>query len=160
MVKVTIPDAVLNPQDPSYNETLGGLAVNAEFRAAEKINTGENVIYTDIADDKLSFDIADLIIANGGEVEDWQLFIEINSADDTVPTGFIGDVVEDEDGNETTNTWSTWLRANNYVIERDNRLFVATRGHTGKDLSYSKLDLVKDALVRLDELPVVDIQEL
>lgn len=158
MARIIIPDAVLNPQDPSYNATLGGLAVNAEFRAAQKKVVDNTVEYI-VSDEKVPMNVAQLVVANGGDVLDWQLFIEIISENDEVPTGFIGDVLVDDEGVETPNTWATWLAPNNTVYEADERKFVATRGHTGKDIALSELELVEADLVVLQGLPVNNIEE-
>ena len=147
MAKVIIPQVAIDS-----NQTLAGLAINAVTKGATVKAEGDNVVYG-ITNEKLPMDAAQLVVSVGGDVLDWELFIEIASEDDAVPEGFIGETYEDENGNVQNNTWSTWLKSNNTVYEADGRKFVSTRGHTGKDLPLSELIVVSDSLVILKDLP-------
>ena len=117
----------------------------------------------DINDSKLSIENAKYIVSAGGDVEDYQLFIEIESLEELVPISLIGSTQKNEDDEDVQVTWSQWLAPNCSPTQRAGRLFIGTQCcgiYTQGCLPMSLLTPVLDKLLKIEDLPSVPDAEL
>jgi len=142
---VTIPDSVITLGTNDFNQNLYSLKENAEFRGADKFPKGDVVEYH-ITPSKLPIDALMLVVSNGGEVENFPVFIEIESPETLVPEAMPYPTKVDEDGVESRKTWQEWLIPNCYILELDGKFYVES-GHCGRLLKGSELIPVFDSLV-------------
>lgn len=104
-----------------------------------------------VTDENVGLNNAKYVVSQGGDVIEYGLWIAINDENDNVTAGIPGDTYTDDDDNVINNTWLTWLKPNNHVIEREGQKYVGTNAHTGTPLKMSELVPVFDDLV--DTIP-------
>lgn len=127
------------------------LAVAAVLEGAKPTYSGDNAIYP-IDKRYMPLDYAKLLVSKGATVERMPLFVEINSADDSVTAGLTGATVTDDEGNESPVTWTEWCDATHSVITVGDRLFVGTNAHSGQDIALNDLVAVFDSLISLPDM--------
>lgn len=132
-MKIKIPYNKLNMLSPEFSQQLADLADTADRLGSDGEATidREYVEYY-VDNDKLPLEIADLIHANGGIIENFPLFIEVNPTD-TCP--FI------------EGTWEDWKLENHTFLEKEDKTYIGTNAHTNEDMLYSELQEVRSQLV-------------
>ena len=137
------------------DENLKILAEDALRKCANNWYEDPNCCYL-VIDNKLEMDNAKYIVSQGGDVEDFALFIEIADENDLVPLGVTGALKTNEEGIEQQVTWLQWLAPNCFIVERDSRKFIGTQcchAYPQGYLPMSGLVLVFDNLVKASDLP-------
>tara|TARA_R110000772_G_scaffold87868_1_gene182866 strand:+ start:28 stop:492 length:465 start_codon:yes stop_codon:yes gene_type:complete len=147
MTKITIPMSLIDT-----DENIQTLAMSALMKGANASYKGEAVIYP-IESRFLDLNTVKYLDSVGAIIENYSVFIEITSKTDLVPSGLIGATTLNEEDVETPNTWEDWKRYNHTFYEVDDRIFIGTNAHLGKDLRVDELASVIDQLVRPQDLP-------
>lgn len=143
------------------DDALKALAEDAGRKCATRWYEDPNCCYL-VIDRKLEMDNAKYIVSQGGDVEDFALYIEIADENDLVPLGVTGALKTDEEGIEQQVTWLQWLAPNCFIIERDSRKFIGTQcchAYPQGYLPLSGLVPVFDNLVKASDLPAVPEEE-
>lgn len=158
MVKITIRDELLDMESPQFNQTLYTAEDLSVLRGAIKTPLGDTVEYTGIANNKLSLSFAKFLHGLGVIIEQYDLWIELESEDDEVPVGVFDRTYVDEDGNEQVHTWATWKLFNHTFTRLGDRLFLGTNAHTNEPLTLTQLDGVIDDLVHVTQITQLQLE--
>ena len=143
------------------DEMLKILAEDAGRKCANRWYEDPLCCY-DINDSKLSIENALYIVNAGGDVEDYQLFIEIESLEELVPISLIGSTQKNEDDEDVQVSWDQWLAPNCSPTQRGGRLFVGTQCcgvYTQGCLPMSELITIADRLFLASDLPIIEEEE-
>jgi hypothetical protein len=140
-MKIKVPYNKLNKLSADFSEFLADLADTADRLGADlEADSAREFVETNIDDDKLPLAIADLLIAEGCVIENFPLFIEIESKTANCP--FI------------EGTWEDWKAENHTFYEADGRIFIGTNAHNGEDMNFTDLTSVRANLVLPQDLPI------
>ena len=101
-------------------------------------------------------ELIDLQFNKSSTVSGVRWYIEADASAE-VPEGIAGRVDEGEEGGESTiRTWTQWNGPTNQSFTRDGRTFVyANSPYAGGELSLDGLEVVKESLFQIHELPLV-----
>jgi len=131
------------------DESMYALAVDANNKGATRSPYGEYVSY-EIFEKHASVDVSIYIVKGGhGDVENYRLFIEVDSLEDQVPDGLFGS--KDEDGNPVT--WESWCLPNFNPVTIRGKFYINTSANTGSLPKFSELEPVFDSLYDVNTMP-------
>lgn len=143
---IKIPEVLLSPFKGQQNSTLFGLATTAKVYGAESYTTNEadHVVYS-VRPSLIPFDVVQLVVSTGGEVENYPMFIKIADPDGLTPVGLKDS--KKEDGSQKT--WNEWKKVNYTFSEADDDGFVylGTNANSGEDLKGSEMVVIFDDLI-------------
>lgn len=147
-MKLKVPYNKINPVSPEKDDTLIGLALGTiALGVIPRPDESREFVTYSADNDKLPLQIADLISSKGVIIEEFPLFIEINSKEDDNAFG-------DTDGDGNILSWEEWKLENHTFYEADGRIFIGTNAHTNEDMNWEDLSVVRNSLVLPQDLPV------
>lgn len=143
---IKIPEVLLSPFKGQQNSTLFGLATTAKVYGAESYTTTEadHVVYY-VRPSLIPFNVVQLVVSTGGEVENYPMFIKIIDPEDLTPVGLKDSKKEDD----SQKSWNEWKQPNHTFSEADDDGFVylGTNANSGEDLKGSELVVLFDDLI-------------
>jgi hypothetical protein len=147
MTKVTLKQDDLFVVSPTYNAELAELTNSALRMGATVTPVGRNVVY-EFAGELLPLEVAKQIKDIVVSIEDYPLWIEIDSEDDEVPEGVFGSTNAEGE----LHTWATWKKPNHTFLEIGDRIFIGANAHTGEYLSLTDLEDVLDDVLSQSQI--------
>jgi len=143
---IKIPEILLSPFKGQQNSTLFNLAITAKVYGADNYTTNEadHVVYY-VRPSLLPFDVVQLVVSTGGEVENYPMFIKIADPDGLTPVGLKNSKKEDE----SQKTWNEW-KQDNYNFsnpDEDGFVYLGTNANNGEDLKGSEMMILSDDLI-------------
>jgi len=131
------------------DESMYALAIDANNKGATRSPDGEYVVY-EVYEKHASIDVSRYIVEGGhGDVENYRLFIEVDSLEDQVPDDLFGS--KDEDGNPVT--WEGWCLPNFKPVTIQGKFYVNASANTGSLPKFSQLEPVFDRLYDVNTIP-------
>lgn len=138
---IKIPEVLLSPFKGQQNSTLFDLATTAKVYGAESYTSlqADHVVYY-VRPSLIPFNVVQLVVDNGGEVENYPMFIKIADPDGLTPVGLKDSKKEDD----SQKTWNEWKKDNYTFSEADDDGFVylGTNANNGEDLKGSEMVVI------------------
>lgn len=128
-IKISIPftEIVTNPN--IQNLAMSSLMLGAIVEETENgFTTYTRIKNNNTTYSVLTFNTCAYIISLGGEIKNYQTYIEINPAS-LVPDGIRDNKVINDEGIETQLTWEEWVHPNNSYIIVDDKKYISSYSH-------------------------------
>ena len=152
--KITLPYSKLNlltqgQQDSDFNQQLYGLSAFAVTMGATAQLKGQNATYA-MRSEYVPMSIVQLVISEGGEVENYPAFFTISDPNDPTPAALPNSIKYDEDDNPSQKTWTEWA-GNNAIHEIDGSYYVGTNAGTNEDLAMSTISSLLGTIISAED---------
>ncbi len=143
------PDGSVNPHwelVTTLNDAIDSQRTGSRFATDGVVrwNGQLNITY-------FTVEIMQLIVANGGDVQGYPAYFEVDLNSD-VPDTIPGNKKTNEDGSETQLTWQTWSKHDPYVADNGNT-YVSSAANSGVYLAASTLISSAVPFVSIADLP-------
>jgi hypothetical protein len=128
-IKISIPFTEILTNQNIQNLAMSSLMLGAVVEETENgFTTYTKIKNNDTTYNVLTFNTCAYILSLGGEIKNYQVYIEINP-NDLVPNGIRNNKITNEEGIETQLTWSEWIHPSNTYTTFSGKNYISSYSH-------------------------------